>query len=184
MTNILDQPVLVVNRMWQAVSETDAQTALTDCAKGERTPIDMATMRAVTWDEWITLPAGPEDRVVHTVNRTIRVPTVIATVNYAKMPKKRPKLNRKGIGERDGKCCAYTGRYVENGTLDHVTPRSRGGRDTWENLVWSDPEVNQQKANRTPEEAGLRLRVRPKKPPELPAYKFIKARHPDWAAFL
>jgi len=57
----------------------------------------------VTWDEWITLPIRPSDNAVQTVRGPIRVPTVIVAVNYAKVPKKRPRLCARGIRERDGK---------------------------------------------------------------------------------
>ena len=62
----------------------------------------------VTWDEWITLPIRPQDNAVQTVRGPIRVPTVIVAVNYAKVPKKRPKLCARAIQERDGNRCQYT----------------------------------------------------------------------------
>ena len=116
-------------------------------------------IRPVTWEEWITLPIRDQDEAVHTVRGQIRVPTVIVAVNYAKVPKKRPKLCARAIRERDGNRCQYTGRVLhpDEGSLDHVVPRSRGGKDAWENLVWSAKEVNQRKADRLPHEAGLKL---------------------------
>src|SRR4029077_16254402 len=85
-------------------------------------------IRPVTWEEWITLPIRDQDEAVHTVRGAIRVPTVIVAVNYAKVPKKRPKLCAKAIRERDGNRCQYTGRVLHpnEGSLDHVVPRSRG----------------------------------------------------------
>ena len=102
----------------------------------------------------------------------IRIPTVIVALNYAKVPKKRPKLSAKSIRERDANRCQYTGRVLrpEEGSLDHVVPRSRGGQDTWENLVWSCKEVNQRKADRLPQEAGLKLLTVPRAPKELPGH--------------
>ena len=65
---------------------------------------------------------------------------------------------------RDGHSCQYCG-YVGNDlTLDHVVPRSRGGGDTWENLVTACVRCNVQKGNRTPKEANMILGSRPKKP--------------------
>lgn len=182
--NVLNRPVLVLNRNWQAIDETLVETALIDCAKGTCTAIDTSAMRPVTWDEWIGLPIRLEDEAIHTVKLVVRVPTVVVACNYASMPKKRPKLGRKGIGERDGYTCAYTGVSAPDGTLDHVMPRSRGGKDTWENLVWSAKAVNHAKGNRTPEEAGLRLRIRPTVPRETVACARIQPRHPDWVPFL
>jgi 5-methylcytosine-specific restriction endonuclease McrA len=70
--------------------------------------------------------------------------------------------------------------------LDHVIPRSRGGPNTWENLVWSARDVNTRKGNRLPHEAGLRLQRSPQPPPELPATVLIRNPHqvPAWNLFL
>jgi len=72
------------------------------------------------------------------------------------------------------------------GSLDHVLPRSRGGKDTWENLVWSSKEVNTRKADRLPHEAGLKLLSVPRAPKELPATALIRNAHgfAEWKLFL
>ena len=92
------------------------------------------------------------------------------------------------IRERDGNRCQYTGRVLHpnEGSLDHVVPRSRGGKGAWENLVWSAKEVNQRKADRLPHEAGLRLLSVPRAPKELPATAFIRNPHEvaDWNLFV
>ena len=63
------------------------------------------------------------------------------------------------IRERDRNQCQYTGQLLapDEGSLDHVLPRSRGGKDEWENLVWSSKDVNARKGNRLPHEACLKL---------------------------
>src|SRR5271165_2500604 len=128
---------------------------------------------------WLTLPVRPGDQAVHTPRGAIRVPTVIVAVNFAKVPKKRPKLSAKTIRERDGNRCQYTGRLLHptEGSLDHVVPRSRGGADTWENLVWSAKDVNQRKADRLPHEAGLHLLAVPRAPKELPVTACLRNAH-------
>jgi 5-methylcytosine-specific restriction endonuclease McrA len=142
----------------------------------------------VKWDEWITLPVREHDACVLTARGAIRVPTVIVAVNYARVPKKRPKLSAKNIRERDGNRCQYTGvlLHSDEGSLDHVVPRSRGGADSWENLVWSAKDVNQRKADRLPHEAGLKLLAVPRAPKELPATALIRNAHsiPEWDLFL
>ena len=148
-------------------------------------------IRPVIWEEWITLPIRDQDEAVHTVRGRVRVPTVIVAVNYAKVPKKRPKLCARAIRERDPESfrdCQYTRRVLrpEEGSLDHVVPRSRGGKDAWENLVWSAKEVNQRKADRLPHEAGLRLLSIPRAPRELPVSVLIRNAHriEDWKLFV
>lgn len=182
--NVLRQHVLVLNLVWQPIGETDVETALTDCAKGGRTAIDTEFMTALSWEEWIKLPVRDGDGVIHTPNFLVRAPTVIVARNYARMPKKRPRLDRRGVGQRDEYTCVYTGVHCPDGNLDHVLPRSRGGRDSWENLVWADRKVNHAKGSRTPEEAGLRLRRKPFKPVEVPISVTIEPKHPDWEHFL
>ena len=145
-------------------------------------------LRPVTWDEWITLPIRDGDNSVSTVRGAIRVPTVIVAVNFARVPKKRPKLCARTIRERDGNRCQYTGALLrpDEGSLDHVVPRSRGGPDTWENLVWSSKQVNTRKGNRLPHEAGLKLLKAPRAPKELPVSALIRNSHgvAEWKLFL
>ncbi len=115
-------------------------------------------------------------------------PAVIVAVNFAKVPKKRPKLCAKTIRKRDGNRCQYTGKVLkpEDGSLDHVVPRSRGGKDAWENLVWSSKDVNAKKGNRLPHEAGLKLLSVPSAPKELPTSALIRNAHgvADWELFV
>jgi len=145
-------------------------------------------IRPVTWDEWITLPIRGQDNAVRTAHGPVRVPMVIVAVNYARVPRKRPKLCAHAIRERDGNRCQYTGRVLqpEEGSLDHVVPRSRGGKNSWVNLVWSSKEVNARKGNRLPHEAGLKLLNVPRAPKELPATAFIRNAHgvAEWRLFL
>jgi len=154
----------------------------------QHSALDPASIRPVSWEEWITLPVRAHDQAVHTVRGQIRVPTVIVAVNFARVPKKRPKLSAKTIRERDGNRCQYTGVLLrpDEGSLDHVLPRSRGGKDTWENLVWSSKDVNARKADRLPQEAGLKLLKTPRAPKELPASAFIRNAHnvADWHLFV
>ena len=163
MNDILNKSiVLVLNCNWQAINIRTPQEAFCQMATNVATGLDIEGenhIRPVTWEEWITLPIRAQDNAVHTVRGAIRVPTVIVSVNFAKVPKKRPKLCAKNIRERDGNRCQYTGKLLkpDEGSLDHILPRSRGGKDTWENLVWSSKDVNTRKGNRLPHEAGLKL---------------------------
>jgi len=205
MSDILNKTiVLVLNRNWQAINIRTPQDAFCQMATNVATALDIeieadsfrtphsalraSGLRPVTWDEWITLPVRESDHAVRTARGAIRVPTVIVAVNFAKVPKKRPKLSAKNIRERDGNRCQYTGRLLhpDEGSLDHVVPRSRGGVDSWENLVWSAKEVNQRKADRLPHEAGLKLLSVPRAPKELPVTAHLRNAHgvAEWKLFL
>jgi hypothetical protein len=118
MSDILNKTiVLVLNRNWQAINiRTPAGRVLPDGhQRGTALDIELGegaraeALRPVTWDEWITLPMREGDHAVRTVRGAIRVPTVIVAVNFAKVPKKRPKLSARAIRERDGNRCQYTG---------------------------------------------------------------------------
>ena len=183
--------VLVLNRNWQAINVRTPQEAFCMMATNVATALEIEgdnNIRPVTWAEWVTLSIREQDNAVHTVRGAIRVPAVIVAVNYACVPKKRPKLTARNIRERDDNRCQYTGCELrpDEGSMDHVVPRSRGGRDTWENLVWSSKDVNALKGNRLPHEVGLRLLSKPRAPKELPASVFIRniGEIDDWKLFL
>ncbi len=179
MSDILNKNiVLVLNRNWQAINTRTPADAFCQMAANVATALDIDgdSIRPVSWAEWLALPIRGQDHAIHTVRGAIRVPTVIVALNFARVPKKRPKLCAKAIRERDGNRCQYTGKALrpEQGSLDHILPRSRGGADSWENLVWADKEVNARKGNRLPQEAGLRLLATPHAPKELPVNALIR----------
>lgn len=157
--NVLERKVLVLNRLWQVIGEKSVQQAFIDLAGGNYTAmnIDGETIAPVTWEEWIQLPPLNDTEVVHTRTRAIRMPTVILACNYDRVPKRRPKFTLANIARRDGGRCQYTGQMLsrDRWSLDHILPRSRGGKDIPENVVLADKEVNNRKGNKTPEEAGL-----------------------------
>ncbi len=107
MSNVLTKAtVLVLNRNWQAINVRTPQEAFGMMATNVATGLEIEGedhIRPVTWDEWINLPIREQDEAVQTVRGQIRVPTVIVAVNYAKVPKKRPKLCARAIRERDGR---------------------------------------------------------------------------------
>ncbi len=182
--------VLVLNRHWQAINVRAPADAFCQLATGVATALDVDgdNLRPVTWDEWICLPIRAQDQSVQTVRGPVRVPTIIVAVNFTRVPKRRPRLNARNIRLRDSNRCQYTGRELSpgEGNIDHIVPRSRGGRDSWENCVWACKEINSRKGNRLPDEAGLRLLRPPIAPKELPATMFIRNAHgiPEWDLFL
>ena len=137
---------------------------------------------------WLALPVRESDFTIGTSRGPVRIPTVVVLSRYDRVPMKRPKFSLRGLWQRDGGQCQYTGRRLGpgEGNIDHILPQSRGGETTWENCVLSDRNVNQRKADMTPAEAGLVLRSDPRRPRELPATWFIRNTHeiPDWEVFL
>jgi 5-methylcytosine-specific restriction endonuclease McrA len=206
-TTLLDKPiVLALNSAWQVIGHRTVRQAIVALTGGDRenppaVGLDIAYPRVddgwdfdrpvylnpVKWDDWIALPVRAFDFSISSATLRIRVPTVIIATQFSKMPMKQPRLCSASIYERDAGRCQYTGEFVgrEGGNLDHVVPRARGGRSTFENLVWAKKHINSVKADRLPTEAGLRLIRQPSAPKKVPASTTIReARHPDWSHFI
>lgn len=189
MDHIHQPTVLVINRGWIPIHvKTPAEAFVmmaTDVAVA--LDIDGTNMVPTKWEDWLKLPVRPQDDAVMTVRGPVRAPRVVVLAKFAKVPMRRPKLSMKSIRQRDKSRCQYTGELLApgDGSLDHVIPRSRGGKDTWENLVLAKKEVNHKKGNKLPHEAGLKLARQPKAMPPVPASVLIK--NPgigEWEHFL
>lgn len=183
--------VLVLNRNWQAIHTKTPAEAFCMMASGAATGLDVQGddfIVPVRWDDWLELPIRDEDHAVNTPRGPVRVPTVLVAAKYAKVPLCRPTLGARGIWERDGGVCQYSGRRLERheGNIDHIVPRSRGGATSWENCVLSHRDVNAKKGARLPKEAGLRLLRDPHVPKAVPATALIRNTYGirDWQKFL
>ena len=181
--------VLVLNRNWQAIGVKTPAEAFAMMATGAARALDIGpgSLRPVSWQEWRALPMREHDTGVGTARGQVRSPTVLVLTRYARMPRCRLSFSRRGLWQRDGSVCQYSGRQLayDEANIDHVLPRSRGGATSWENCVLADRWVNHRKGDRTPEEAGLRLARPPQTPRELPATAFIRNSHGirDWELF-
>lgn len=183
--------VLVLNRHWQAIATTTPVDVFGPMAADSATGLDVHGpdwMVPTRWADWLGLPVREGDFSIGTPRGKVRIPTVVVLSRFDRVPMKRPKFSLRGVWFRDGGRCQYTGRQLApgEGNIDHVVPRSRGGATTWDNCVLSDRRVNQRKADRTPDEAGLTLHRVPSSPREMPATWFIRNTHGirDWEVFL
>jgi 5-methylcytosine-specific restriction endonuclease McrA len=104
------------------------------------------------------------DRTVHSVNACFILPSIVRLSRLIHVPRKRILLSRNAIFKRDNHRCQYCGSDKSPFTVDHIVPRDRGGADTWENLVCACSHCNGRKRNRTPQEAGMQLLRKPRKP--------------------
>lgn len=183
--------VLVLNRNWQAIGvKTPADTIgmlMTDAATALYID-DESVMVPIKWIDWVKLPISEKDLTIKTVKGPIKVPKVIVLCKFGKVPKKRPRFSSKNIWIREQGKCAYTGKKLnpEEGNIDHLIPKSRGGRTDWLNCVLACKDINSKKGNLTPEEAGLKLLINPSIPEEKPSYYYIKNRYniKEWSYFL
>ena len=184
--------VLALNANWQAIDVYTPQKAFAMMASGAAAGLDTAggRMTPVSWEEWLKLPAvgGPEGALCP--RGVIRIPRVIIAVNYRFLHARSEPLNHETIARRQNFKCAYSGRDVarKNWSLDHVIPKSRGGKSSWENLVIAHKEVNNRKGDKTPKEAGLILHHRPQAPkkrlPKDDIHRRFGVLHKDWEPFI
>jgi 5-methylcytosine-specific restriction endonuclease McrA len=104
-----------------------------------------------------------ENEFLRSVSQVLAMPSVIRLYGYVTMPYKGVMLNRQNVFKRDGNRCVYCGNRHDL-TLDHVIPRSKGGKTAWNNLVTACKRCNARKSDFTPEEVGLKLPYKPFKP--------------------
>ncbi|MCX6902707.1 MAG: HNH endonuclease [Verrucomicrobia bacterium] len=192
MSSYLNQHVLVLNRLWQAVHVCTVRRALALVFEGHAQVVwgdNDGTFHTYDFSQWRDFSQhAPHAESISTISFKIRVPRVILLVLFDRLPRKEVKFTRHNIFERDRNTCQYCGRQCDRSdlNLDHVIPRDRGGPTTWENIVCSCIACNTQKANRTPPEAGLHLIRKPKRPKWRP---FVQvnigiAQHDSWRHFL
>ncbi len=189
----LNQPVLVLNRLWQAVNVCSVRRALTLLFEGHAQVVfgdDEGDFRTYSFQQWRDLSdaLAHGDETVGTISFKIRVPRVILLMVFDRLPKKEVKFTRHNIFERDKNTCQYCGRVFDRKdlNLDHVIPRDRGGPTSWENIVCSCIPCNTRKANHSPAEAGLRLVRKPKRPKWRPFVHVTPGSpvHDSWKHFL
>ena len=127
-------------------------------------------------------------RALHPIQARLRlpVPEIIILAHYDRLPNTAVTFSRRNVAKRDHYVCQYCGLQpgAESITIDHILPRSQGGTSTWTNCVAACIRCNARKADRTPEQAGMRLRRRPVRPEWKPFYAAQGVRIESWARFL
>lgn len=185
---MLNTQVLVLNRSFLPVHVTTVRRAFTLLYVGLAKAVD-EQFKTFDFDSWAALSAAvQDDDRIGLVGRSIRVPRVIILQAYDRLPKRHVRFSRLNIYARDRNTCQYCGRVFpkQELNLDHVVPRSQGGTSNWENIVCCCLACNRVKGGRTPEQAGMRLITRPRRPRWTP-YMNVPAkstRYKAWAPFL
>ncbi len=185
--SVLSQPTLVLNESWIAIHTVPVRHALRLLFTGAARAIQPETYEAHEFHTWADLAVTPEEPCIRTVKLRLKVPEVIVLTRYNGLPDPAAVFTRRNLFRRDQNTCQYCGRRPGTSELsiDHVLPRSRGGRSSWENCVLSCMECNRRKGSRTPTEAGLRLIRRPAKPRWSPFLEISLARvRQSWERFV
>ncbi|MBI5799443.1 MAG: HNH endonuclease [Verrucomicrobia bacterium] len=192
MATLLNQPVLVLNRLWQAVNICTARRALSLLFQGHAQVVlgdQDGAFQTYDFPEWADFSRRePHAESVRGISFRLRVPRVIMLAVFDRLPRKEVKFTRHNIFERDKNTCQYCGQTLDRKdlNLDHVIPRDRGGPTTWENIVCSCVPCNTRKSNHSPAECGMHLIHKPKKPKWRP---FVQVTlgveyHDSWKHFL
>jgi 5-methylcytosine-specific restriction endonuclease McrA len=122
------------------------------------------------------------------VSFEIQVPRIIRLLSYDRLPRNTVKCNRRNISLRGENCCQYCQKQFprQQLSLDHIRPRSRGGADSWENIVCACRKCNVRQGGRTPHEAGMTLMRPPGKPRRSPliSRQLTNQKYAVWHLFL
>jgi 5-methylcytosine-specific restriction endonuclease McrA len=193
---VLATSVLVLNRAFLAVHVVNVRRAFCLMFRDLAEVIDIEDGRFSNYDfeSWLLISdlRSAEDREfddwVRSVNFQIQVPRIIRLLNFDRVPKQTLRFNRRNLFARDNHRCQYCGQHAppQQLSMDHVLPRSRGGRTTWENIVCCCVKCNTQKGGRTPREARMRLLTKPAKPRYNPllAQKLDNPKYHSWRTFV
>ncbi len=192
----LDAKVLVLNKLYMAVRVVSARRAFILLCKelAEVIHVDDGKYLNYDFESWVEVAALQREfeRERHDWVRTVRyeiaVPRIIRLLGYDRLPQQDVKLNRRNLFARDRNQCQYCGKHFPTADLsiDHVTPKARGGGEAWENLVCACLWCNAKKGGRTPDEARMRLvraARRPKRNP-LITLRLGSAKYQSWKTFL
>jgi len=198
-TSALSANVLVLNRYYQAIRIVNVRRAFSllcrDLAEvihiEEASDAPWQNLNFENWQELSELKREYEPTSfdwIHTVRIPIAVPRIIRLYGYDKLPRQDVKFNRRNIFARDSSKCQYCGKkfHTTDLSLDHVIPRSQGGKSTWDNIVCCCIKCNVKKGGRTPEQAHLKLLSKPVKPKRSPVInvRLSDRRYASWKQFL
>lgn len=200
-TATLDARVLVLNKSFVPIRLTSGYDAIcklfSDIAEVV-TVTEAGTYEQHSFASWAEVSAFKEefkeeffdedDVWVRSPSVSLIVPRVIRLLTYNEIPKQQVRLSRKNIYERDKYTCQYCGTKprVKDLNIDHVVPRSKGGRNSWTNLVCSCIKCNTKKADHTLAESGMKLMKRPVEPKMSFRFRLPQGhkRYRDWDAFV
>ena len=122
---------------------------------------------------------------IHAIDFSLRLPSVIRLTRYINYHPKAIPLTRKNLLRRDGYICQYCGIKNKPMTLDHILPKQRGGKDTWDNLVAACVPCNSKKQNYRLKDCNMTLIKIPKNPHFLMHLQtYVNKEYQSWKPYL
>ncbi len=192
----LDSHVLVLNKHYAAIRVVSAKRAFSMLFReiAEIISVEDQQYASHDFDSWreVSEFRSRFEREHHEWVRCVRfelaVPRVIRLLFYDRLPKRSVRFSRRNIYARDRNRCQYCGKRFSTSelSLDHIVPRSQGGRATWENIVCCCVKCNTQKGGRTPQQAHMKLITKPVKPKFSPVVtlRLSSKKYASWREFL
>ena len=167
MDSVLEHPVLVLNRFWQPIHTCAVRRSLHLLFTGHAQIVQVEgddcfkTHDLISWIRYSDTRRGAE--MIHGARISLLVPKIVVLSLYDRLPRLEVKFSRRNVLLRDKFTCQYCAKVLPETqlNLDHVTPRDKGGRTNWENIVTSCFRCNTRKANKLPQEAGMHPRSKP-----------------------
>ena len=188
----MSSQVLVLNRNFYAIEVTDWRRALGLVYLNHALVVDEG-WRTYDFANWVDLSSSRAEHpagFVHTPSFRIAIPEVITLKVFGKVPRREVTFTRRNIYQHYGYRCCYCGKCFPTSelNLDHILPRSRGGKTDWNNVVTSCIPCNMRKGNRLPPEAGMQLVLPPSRPKPRSA-SYLRLRFPfpmrqSWQQFI
>ena len=133
---------------------------------GDYSPLNICTaLRAVkmVFSGRAEIVEGHDDQL-RTVSALYPIPTVIKISHRVPRPKVRVRLSRKAVLSRDRYICQYCGITDQRMTVDHLIPKNKGGKFSWDNLVCACPRCNSRKGDQALGEIGMKIKSKPREP--------------------
>ncbi|MCA9163014.1 MAG: HNH endonuclease [Pirellulaceae bacterium] len=185
-TNPLNRPTLVLNRNWQVINVATVARALVLLWNEAARVVDPQDYQTYSWDDWSKLRPAEGESFIQAVRFRLRVPEVVTLTAFDRLPSTHVAFSRRNIFKRDHYTCQYCGKQpgADELTVDHVVPRAQGGESRWDNCVLACVDCNARKADRTPDQARMRLKQTPAQPRWNPLYATHGPRIASWSKFV
>ncbi|MEY4244827.1 MAG: hypothetical protein RLZZ245_2412 [Verrucomicrobiota bacterium] len=169
MDTLLEHPVLVLNRFWQPIHTCSVRRSLHLLCIGHAQVVQVEgdeQFQTHDFSSWICYSqehVGACEEMIHGARIALRVPKIVVLAVYDRLPRLEVKFTRRNVFLRDRFTCQYCVKVLPEAqlNLDHVLPRDKGGRTTWDNIVTSCFRCNTRKGNKLPHEANMHPRSQP-----------------------
>lgn len=183
---VLDRPTLVLNRNWQPVNVATVARALTMLWNESARVVDPDDYQLYSWSDWSALAVREGEPFLQAVTFRMRVPEILTLTRFDRPREEAVTFSRRNLFKRDHATCQYCGGKPGSSelTIDHVLPRAQGGVSSWDNCVLACVSCNAKKANRTPEQARMKIRKAPLRPAWKPHYATSGIRIESWSRVL